>query len=58
MGVLLLRYFLFFYFLGVFILIVKRLSNRTKNKKGVLAVILFPLMLLTKKGRETLEKGK
>ncbi len=57
MIVLLMRYLLAFYFLGLFALICLSMANKTKNKRGALAVILFPLMLLTKKGRENLLKG-
>lgn len=57
MVVLLFRYLLIFYFIGVIILTLFRFGNLAKKKTGVLAIILFPLMLLTKKGRENLKKG-
>ena len=57
MVILIIRLMLLFYVLGLFIFIVLRLAHKTENKKGVLAILLFPLMLLTKKGRDNLLKG-
>lgn len=52
-----LRFLLIFYFVGLVILLLFRLGGLTKKESGVLAIILFPLMLLTEKGRENLKKG-
>ena len=57
MVIFLLRYLLIFYFVGLIILLLFRLGNLTKNRMGLLAIILFPLMLLTKRGRKNLKKG-
>lgn len=57
MVVLLLRYLLIFYFIGLIILLLFKMGRLIKRNSGVLAIILFPLMLLTKKGRENLMKG-
>lgn len=57
MWVLLIRYFLFFYFIGIFCLFFLKMANKSKKQTGLLAVILFPLMILTRKGRNNLFKG-
>lgn len=57
MIVLLIRYLLVFYFIGLIILLLFKAGGLIKKETGILAVILFPLMLLTKKGRENLQKG-
>lgn len=54
----LLRFLILFYVLGVIALIIKRISKKTENVDGLLAVFLFPLMILTEKGRKNLMKGK
>lgn len=56
--VILFRYLLIFYFVGLIVLITFKLGDLAKGRTGVLAIILFPLMLLTEKGRKNLLKGK
>lgn len=55
--VVLLRFLLIFYFVGLVVLFTFKLGGMTKKETGALAIILFPLMLLTKKGRKNLMKG-
>lgn len=56
MVILLIRFLLVFYIGGLLILLLHKASQKTSSFKGVLAVIFFPLMLLTKKGRNNLRK--
>ena len=57
MIILLIRFLLIFYFVGVLVLVLLRMGGLMSKKSGVLAIILFPLMLLTEKGRKNLKKG-
>lgn len=57
MGILIIRFLLGFYLGGIIVLTLINISKKSSGFKGVLAVIFFPLMLLTKKGRNNLRKG-
>ena len=54
--ILIIRLILALYVLTVTVLLVFKLGKQAQNTKGLSAVFLFPLMILTKKGRENLRK--
>lgn len=56
MVILLIRFLLGFYIGGLITLFLLKISKKSSSVKGVLAIFLFPLMLLTKKGRNNLRK--
>lgn len=55
MILLFLRILIILYLIGVFCLLFMKLSNATKKNKGLSSLFLFPLLVCTKKGRETLK---
>lgn len=55
--IILIRLFVLLYILGVVVLLINRASKNVKDTKGLLAIFLFPLMILTKEGRKNLKKG-
>ncbi len=52
-----LRMIILVYSIGLIVLLLLKLGNSSKDMKGVFSLLLFPVMLLTKKGRENLVKG-
>ena len=54
MVLLFLRILIIAYLLGLFILLFMKLSHASKKNKGISSLFLFPLLLCTKNGRQTL----
>ena len=54
MVLLFLRILIIAYLLGLFILLFMKLSHASKKNKGLSSLFLFPLLLCTKNGRQTL----
>lgn len=56
MNILLLRLLVLFYICGLVFLLLKLISSdMAKNKRRYLAILLFPVCLLTKEGRQYLK---
>lgn len=56
MSIIIIRMLLGFYVGGILGLLLAKATKKTSSFKGVLAIIFFPLLLLTKKGRNNLRK--
>ena len=54
MVLLFLRFLIIAYLLGLFVLLFMKLSHASKKNKGISSLFLFPLLLCTKNGRQTL----
>ena len=54
MVLLFLRILIIAYLLGLFVLLFMKLSHASKKNKGISSLFLFPLLLCTKNGRQTL----
>ena len=56
MNILLLRFLILFYICGLIFLLLKLVSSdMAKNKRRYLAILLFPVCLLTQEGRQYLK---